>query len=555
MYDMFMDLITGTPKYGILQVFAGISIKVGLVCGIAGVATLLMRGFSAYARKMMWVAALAGLILMPVMAVFTPVWNLSIIPGIGEPSGVYSYENPGAESGKEIVVGPVQTGRRFSSAAGAAPGFVMGSIHWSEALLLAWALGAIVMAIWFLFTQIVIRRVERSAVPAEGRLLEEAERLSSRMGLRRDVRFLLSDRLKVAITTGVLKPNVILPSAAAAWSRDRVRLVLSHELAHVMRRDGWIELFTHVATTIHWFNPLVWIAVRQLRIERERDCDNAVLNSGARPSEYASLLMEIAADLGSAARPVWEVVTISQGSNLKDRLLCILNPSINRSTGSRRSAIIAGILVLTMILPLSVSGVWQTQAQEKQQEKKAEEQLKQEEKQQYEKKMKEKELQKMKKEKSEFSSMSPKEKVEMSWKKIVEKGGENSAAVHFGKTLKTKGTDSAMEVMKKLKKLEESSESDIYFKESEFNTLGYVFLYNKKIDEAITVFKINVNMYPDAWNVYDSMGEGLLVAGKYDKARKYYEKSIAMNPENENGKKMLAKMDELGKEDVVKKGI
>jgi len=554
MESMFMDLISGTPRYGILQVIAEISLKVGLICGIAGVATLLMRRFSAYARKMIWVAALAGLVLMPVMAAFTPVWNLSIIPGLGEPSGAYSIENPGAESGKEMTAGPDRSDRLSSTTAGTAAGFDVGNIHWSEALLISWALGVVVMSIWFLLMKIVIRSVERSAVPAEGRLRDEAERLSSRMGLRHDVRLLLSDRLRTAITTGVIKPTVILPSSSAEWSNERARLVLSHELAHVKRRDGWIELFAHVATTIHWFNPLVWIAVKQLRIERERDCDNAVLNSGARPSEYASLLMEIAADLGSAARPAWEVVTISQGSNLKDRLLCILNPSINRSTRSRTSAIIAGILVLTMVLPLSLSGIWQTQAGEKQQEKKTEEQLKQQEKQKYEQQMKQKELEK-KKMKGEYSKLSAQEKTEMTWKKIMETGGENSAAVHFGKALKTKGTDHAMNVMKKLKKLEESGESDIYFKESEFNTLGYVFLFNKKVDEALLVFKNNVKLYPDSWNTYDSLGEGLLAAGKYEKSRKYYEKSIAMNPENENGKKMLAKIDELEKKDIAKKGI
>jgi tetratricopeptide (TPR) repeat protein len=368
------------------------------------------------------------------------------------------------------------------------------------------------------------------------------------MGLRRDVRFLLSDRLKAAITTGAAKPAVILPAAASAWSRERIRLVLSHELAHVMRHDGWIELFAQVATTIHWFNPLVWVAVRQLRIERERDCDNAVLNSGVRPSDYASLLMEIAADLGSAARPAWEVVTISQGSNLKDRLLCILNPSINRSTGSRRSAIIAGIIVLALILPLSLSGIWEIQAQEKKQEKKAEQQLKEEQhkeqqKLEYEKKLKMKE-----------SKMSAEEKVNLSWQKIMENGAENSAAVHFAKALKKEGKDHAAEVLQKLQKLAQSGESDIYFKESEFNTLGYLFLYNDRADEAIFVFKNNVDMYPDSWNTYDSLGEGLLVAGKYGKARKFYEKSIAMNPENENGKKMLAKIDELEKKEVARKG-
>ena len=315
-------------------------------------------------------------------------------------------------------------------------------------------------------------------------------------------------------------------------------------------------MFAHVATTIHWFNPLVWIAVKQLRIERERDCDNAVLNSCARPSEYASLLMDIAADLGNSARPAWEVVTISQGSNLKDRLLCILNPSINRSTGSRRAAMIAVVLVFTMILPLSLSGIWETtQAQEKQ-EKKTEEQLKQEEKakQEYEQQLKQTEKKK-KKMNGEASKMSAHEKTEMTWKKIVESNSETSAAVYFAKALKKDGKDHANDVLKKLKTLEASGDKDIYFKESEFNTLGYVFLFNEHVDESIFVFKTTVKMYPESWNTYDSMGEALLVAGKYDKSRKYYEKSIAMNPENENGKEMLAKLDKLEQEDVAKKGI
>ncbi len=168
--------------------------------------------------------------------------------------------------------------------------------------------------------------------------------------------------------------------------------------------------------------------------------------------------------------------------------------------------------------------------------------------------LKEQQLKK-KKMKEEYSKMSPKEKTEISWKKIVENSGESSAAVYFANALKKKGKDYANDVLKKLKTLEASGDKDIYFKEAEFNTLGYVFLFNEHVDESIFVFKTTINMYPESWNTYDSMGEALLVAGKYEKSRKYYEKSIAMNPENENGKKMLAKIDELEKEDVATKGI
>jgi beta-lactamase regulating signal transducer with metallopeptidase domain len=150
----------------------------------------------------------------------------------------------------------------------------------------------------------------------------------------------------------------------------RRRLVLSHELAHVKRRDVLIEVLVSLALVFHWFNPLVWMAASRLRIERERDCDNSVLNSGEKPSEYASLLLDIAADLAAARRPVWQLSTISQNSSLKDRLLCILDPNVNRSSGNRRCVMKAVALILAVIVPLSLFGVWETRAQEKKPTKK-----------------------------------------------------------------------------------------------------------------------------------------------------------------------------------------
>ena len=49
-----------------------------------------------------------------------------------------------------------------------------------------------------------------------------------------------------------------------------------------MRRWDWLtQLAAHVACALYWFNPLVWFAARQMRIERERACDDLVLASGA----------------------------------------------------------------------------------------------------------------------------------------------------------------------------------------------------------------------------------------------------------------------------------
>ena len=79
-------------------------------------------------------------------------------------------------------------------------------------------------------------------------------------------------------------------------------------------------------------------------------------------------------------------------------------------------------------------------------------------------------------------------------------------------------------------------------KENEMNQIGYQLLQNGKTKEAIEVFKINVAEYPDSWNTYDSLGEAYMMDRQRDKAIANYEKSIEMNPDNQNGKDMLAKI-------------
>lgn len=94
-----------------------------------------------------------------------------------------------------------------------------------------------------------------------------------------------------------------------------------------------------------------------------------------------------------------------------------------------------------------------------------------------------------------------------------------------------------------LKRYKELKANDTYgLKETEMNQVGYQLLQNGKTKEAIEVFKINVEEFPDSWNTYDSLGEGYMEDGQKEKAIANYQKSIEMNPENENGKQMLEKI-------------
>jgi tetratricopeptide (TPR) repeat protein len=78
--------------------------------------------------------------------------------------------------------------------------------------------------------------------------------------------------------------------------------------------------------------------------------------------------------------------------------------------------------------------------------------------------------------------------------------------------------------------------------EDEINSLGYRLLTDGKTQDAIELFKTNVRLFPESWNVYDSVGEAYAAAGQKDLAIQNYEKSIQLNPKNETGKIALDKL-------------
>ena len=100
------------------------------------------------------------------------------------------------------------------------------------------------------------------------------------------------------------------------------------------------------------------------------------------------------------------------------------------------------------------------------------------------------------------------------------------------------------EVIAKYKELKETKHEEYNFKENQLNRLGYDLLMMEKVKDAIEIFKLNVESYPESFNVYDSLGEAYMINGDKEFAIENYEKSLEINPNNENGLKMLEKLKE-----------
>jgi tetratricopeptide (TPR) repeat protein len=114
-----------------------------------------------------------------------------------------------------------------------------------------------------------------------------------------------------------------------------------------------------------------------------------------------------------------------------------------------------------------------------------------------------------------------------------------SAAFQVGKVIRLSGIVAGI---KKFRELKNSAQSHYYFNEGEFNELGYRLMQAKMLTEALEIFNINVELYPESANVYDSLGECYLKAGNQEKAIENYKKSLEFNPENKNASEMLKKL-------------
>jgi CubicO group peptidase (beta-lactamase class C family) len=98
--------------------------------------------------------------------------------------------------------------------------------------------------------------------------------------------------------------------------------------------------------------------------------------------------------------------------------------------------------------------------------------------------------------------------------------------------------------VKRYRRLRKENAEQYFFGEHELNEAGYALLGKERMDDALALFELNVEMFPGAWNPWDSLGEANMKRGNFDRAIECYEKSLELNPENENGAEMLKKLRE-----------
>jgi TonB family protein len=215
------------------------------------------------------------------------------------------------------------------------------------------AVGLCIVAIGFARLAWVASRSRRIR---HGRWFDVAQAFSSMYGLRRPVQLLQSDHPTLLVTWGMLSAKVILPCSADAWPDDRVRIVLAHELAHVRRRDWMVQILAEILRCVYWFNPLLWMACRQLRDHSEQACDDAVLGLGVRGPEYATHLLDLARAFRCGRRMTVPAAAMVRPSRLERRIAAMLNVDVNRRPVTRSACIATALVLLSLTVALAGLG-------------------------------------------------------------------------------------------------------------------------------------------------------------------------------------------------------
>jgi beta-lactamase regulating signal transducer with metallopeptidase domain len=228
--------------------------------------------------------------------------------------------------------------------------------QWStaEILIFAWLAGAALVSLRSVVGFIVIRRLLKRATAKLGPEREPVfKELLQTLAPRRNVTVRVSDRSVTPMTVGMRSAAIILPAEANNWLEERLRFVLAHELAHVKRRDTLMQVPIQIACSLHWFNPLVWIAHRRFLIERERACDDFVINSGARPDAYAGHLLDIARSVRHKPHFAFSGIFMANRSQLETRLLSILDKNMSRKSPNRVVLALTAMIAITLLIPLA----------------------------------------------------------------------------------------------------------------------------------------------------------------------------------------------------------
>lgn len=234
-----------------------------------------------------------------------------------------------------------------NSAATAAPTTTHGATWWPLLLAAIWICGTLFFAMRWFGRWWHIRLMIRAALPME---------------LKAEIPLLLTKTSLEPGVFGILRPVLLLHEGILErLTPSQLDAIVEHELCHLRRRDNLTAALHMVAEILFWFHPAVWWIRARLIEERERACDEAVLNSSHAALVYAEGILNVCKYYVEAPLMCVSGVT---GSELKSRIARIMAEQVGSKLNLTRKLLLLIAVVLAVSIPLSFGVVHAAKAQD-----------------------------------------------------------------------------------------------------------------------------------------------------------------------------------------------
>ena len=320
---------------------ADTSIRIVAAAAAVGLVLVILRVRSGAARHAAWSAVLLVMLTMPLLTTIVPTVDVPVpstlaldLGPVAEPSSPYVPET----MSQNRQGGPAQAGGPRTHVASRAPVALPSApgVDWRTAAAVVYTAVALIL----------LARLAGGLYLARG-LVAGARRVP--IDNRSPV--FESAAVHTPLTTGVLRPGVLLPTAWRDWPADKLTGVLAHENAHIARQDLLVTILAHLNRAIFWFHPLAWWLERTLARDAEHACDETAARAVGQPRRYAEMLVDMAEAVHRRGHRVsWQAIGVDGSGLLGARIDRVLRSDVMiRMSRGRRLSVAAGCATVLLL--------------------------------------------------------------------------------------------------------------------------------------------------------------------------------------------------------------
>ena len=315
-----------------------------LVAAAAGLLTLALRKHHARARYWLWLAASLKFLI-----------PFSLLVGIGHylaRSRPAATAQPTLYSAFEEITQPFALPSTPASHA-VAPLISSSSwLHFLPAIVATWLCGfLVVLVVWTIRWRRVSAAMKSAEPISAGREVGALRRVERLGGIRKPIALLLSRTSIEPGIFGIARPVLIWPEGISHRLEDaHLEAILAHEVWHVRRRDNLYAALHMLVEAVFWFYPLVWWLGARLLEERERACDEEVVEFGSDRHIYAESILRVCEFCLTSPLVCVSGVT---GADLKQRMVHIMSDRILHKLDFTRKLLLTTAAFLAIAVPIT----------------------------------------------------------------------------------------------------------------------------------------------------------------------------------------------------------